>query len=155
MTGWLARFCILFWFDWIDMKFVWGPDQVYLQFFINCLNCLNKFKLFKITLRRKDPLDLWILDHLPSGGFLLFTVYRGLPQFVVKLPQMLQSAVKSVNCWFRWELPAHGQGIHRKNANSAGNYRLMDKESIVGVVILPGITSSWTRNLYPRSVFSS
>jgi hypothetical protein len=32
------------------------------------------------------------------------------------------------------------------NGDSAGNYHLMDEESTGGMVILPGITSLWTRN---------
>jgi hypothetical protein len=36
--------------------------------------------------------------------------------------------------------------LHRINEDSAGNYHLMEEESIGGMVIPPGITSSQTRN---------
>jgi hypothetical protein len=61
------------------------------------------------------------------------------------------------NYGFCQELPAHRQGIHRKNfvcglptfhginSNSAGNYQLMDVEATVRMGFPPGITSSGTR----------
>jgi hypothetical protein len=76
---------------------------------------------------------------LPSRGFF----FRGLPTLAL----------------YR-ELPAHRQGIHRKNfirglptltfheinSGSAGNYQLIDIKSNVRMGFPPGITSSGTRN---------
>jgi hypothetical protein len=54
---------------------------------------------------------------------------------------------------FCWELPAHGRRIHRRNGYSTGNYQLMDEESTGRMVILLGITSSWTRNPPEKFLF--
>jgi hypothetical protein len=38
------------------------------------------------------------------------------------------------------------RNLYQRNVYSAGNYQLMDEESTKGMVISPGITSSWTTN---------
>jgi hypothetical protein len=50
---------------------------------------------------------------------------------------------------FLWELPAHGRGIHLKNVNSAGNYKLRNEESTEGMGFRRELTAHW-RGIHPR-----
>jgi hypothetical protein len=50
------------------------------------------------------------------------------------------------------ESPAHGQEINQKNENSPWHYQLINKKCDGGLVILPGITSSWMKNPMERDI---
>jgi hypothetical protein len=73
--------------------------------------------------------------------------------FYASAIKALQSK-ESWNCYhpddFSNAMCQHSHGI---NGDFAGNYHLMDEESTRGMVIPPGITSSWTKNLYLKNVF--
>jgi hypothetical protein len=53
---------------------------------------------------------------------------------------------------FNYRTPAV-RGKKGINEDSTGNYNQMDEESTGGMVIPPGITSSWTRNVLEELLF--